>query len=175
MLQEKRAAQRRREKNWADNLRLVVGEQEWSRRQREKKRRLREGQRLSGFSQRGSSLALGSVPVYPWAVRKLTEAGRRARDKGIEFSITTENIFCPMVCPVLGIPLVYGAKDGKVAPNLASLDRIDNRRGYVPGNVHVISWRANALKSDGTLAELEAVVRYLREGLWIVYATVNLV
>lgn len=35
-----------------------------------------------------------------------------------------------------------------------SLDRIDNRMGYVPGNVWVISWKANRMKSDASMEEL---------------------
>lgn len=43
-----------------------------------------------------------------------------------------------------------------------SLDRVDNTRGYVPGNVLVISWKANQIKSNATLAELESIVAWLR-------------
>ncbi len=43
-----------------------------------------------------------------------------------------------------------------------SLDRIDNSKGYIPGNVAVISWRANLIKNSSTLEELEAVVAWLR-------------
>ena len=47
----------------------------------------------------------------------------------------------------------------------ASLDRADNSRGYVKGNVVVISWRANDLKSNGSADELEAVAAYSRRML----------
>jgi hypothetical protein len=44
-----------------------------------------------------------------------------------------------------------------------SLDRINNMKGYVPGNVKIISWRANHLKSNGTALEHEKIAQYIRE------------
>lgn len=52
--------------------------------------------------------------------------------------------------------------------NAPSLDRINNDLGYVPGNVMVISRRANIIKKDATLDELVAIGkfydRFLQEG-----------
>ena len=45
-----------------------------------------------------------------------------------------------------------------------SLDRIDGAKGYVKGNVRVISHRANMLKNDATIEELELVLKDLRMG-----------
>lgn len=42
-----------------------------------------------------------------------------------------------------------------------SLDRIVPSLGYVPGNVAVISHRANRIKSDATADELRAVADWL--------------
>jgi hypothetical protein len=38
-------------------------------------------------------------------------------------------------------------------------------KGYIKGNVRVISWRANELKGDATLEEMKAVVRYMKRNL----------
>jgi hypothetical protein len=35
--------------------------------------------------------------------------------------------------------------------------------GYVPGNVFVICWRANFLKSNASLDELEKIMKYVKE------------
>ena len=35
--------------------------------------------------------------------------------------------------------------------------------GYVLGNVYVISWRANRLKSSATIDELEKIIGYIKE------------
>jgi len=53
--------------------------------------------------------------------------------------------------------------EGKVSDNSYSLDRIDPSKGYVKGNVEVISHRANTLKSNATIEELEKVIQYMRK------------
>ncbi len=42
-----------------------------------------------------------------------------------------------------------------------TLDRIIPSRGYVRGNIAVISFRANFLKRDATLDELRKIIRYI--------------
>lgn len=84
-------------------------------------------------------------------------ARNRAREFEREFNITTEDIVIPEVCPVLGIPLKR-SRQAYVKPNSPSLDRIDNSRGYIKGNVCVISHRANTLKSNATLEELTLIL-----------------
>ena len=85
---------------------------------------------------------------------------------GIEFTITEADLNWPNFCPVLGIELSY-ARDKKTPhrDDYPTLDRWDNDKGYVPGNVFVISWRANRIKWHCTPGELEAVARYARHGL----------
>lgn len=93
----------------------------------------------------------------------LTEAKSRAKHNGIPFTVTIDDVTWPTHCPVLGIELVYvrGAGTGH-RTNSASLDRRINALGYVQGNVFVISHRANRLKSDATVAELEAILSYAK-------------
>jgi hypothetical protein len=88
-------------------------------------------------------------------------ARKRAKRKNLQFNITLADLGAPpKCCPVLGVRLNYGP--GKTRDHdRASIDRMNNRRGYVPGNVRVISYRANSLKSDATVKELAAVVRYM--------------
>lgn len=90
------------------------------------------------------------------------QAKWRAAQRGLEFSITKEDVVWNEVCPVFGLALNYDGQGRKTpSPNAASLDRIDNSKGYVPGNVIVISHRANAIKRDATLEELKAITDWL--------------
>ncbi len=89
----------------------------------------------------------------------LTGAKRRAKKFNLDFNINTGDIIIPKVCPVLGIPLFIG--NGKICDNSPTLDRIDNTKGYVKGNVMVISFKANSLKKNGTAQEHLAIANYM--------------
>jgi hypothetical protein len=80
-------------------------------------------------------------------------AKSRAKKNGIEFDINISDIIIPEVCPYFGIPLFVN--QGKCGPcdNSPTLDRIDSSKGYVKGNVEVISMRANTIKNSGTSEE----------------------
>jgi hypothetical protein len=88
-------------------------------------------------------------------------ARRRAKSLGREFAITASDLSVPLTCPILGIPLDYGLKHTPQADS-PSIDRIDSNKGYIPGNVWVISWRANSLKNNGELWEFEAIVKAMK-------------
>jgi len=101
--------------------------------------------------------------------RMVDAAVSRARKKGVEATITVADIYWPTHCPVLGVPLDYSTPFGRrrvVGPAAPSLDRWDTADGYVPGNVFVISMRANRLKGNATPDELEAVANYARNSIW---------
>lgn len=91
---------------------------------------------------------------YLWYV-----ARTRSRQNGKEFTITKEDIVIPEKCPILGLTLTKG--DGYLS-NAMSLDRVDNTKGYIPGNVRVISRKANLMKSDLTLGILEKLINYIK-------------
>lgn len=93
----------------------------------------------------------------------LKTAKWRAEKAGVPCTITIEDIVIPELCPVLGIPLQIGTRG--FTNNSPTLDRIRPELGYVPGNVAVISLRANRIKNDAGLVELEAVANWLREQL----------
>lgn len=97
-------------------------------------------------------------------IKKLLELAReRAKRKGVEFLITADDLYDPVFCPLLPhLVLDYGKRGKGSAANSPSIDRIDPTKGYVPGNVWIISARANRLKSDATLQELETLVANLR-------------
>jgi hypothetical protein len=87
----------------------------------------------------------------------LSRAKSRSKKKGLEFNIDITDIDVPIICPILGIPIIKEYKKGTKggpSPNSPSLDRIDNSKGYVKGNVRVISHKANTMKHNATSLEL---------------------
>ena len=98
-------------------------------------------------------------------LKLLYAARKRAKQNGLECTITVDDIVIPEFCPALGIKLEArvgaGRSNREDIGSSPSLDRIDNSKGYVPGNVAVISLRANMIKTDATAAELKAVAAYI--------------
>lgn len=96
-----------------------------------------------------------------WPKAILSSIRARAKKVGVSFDLTALDLIIPRVCPVLGIPITLG---GRGNPNGPSVDRIIPALGYVKGNVRVISFRANHLKSDCIdHTELQKVVDYIRD------------
>jgi hypothetical protein len=84
----------------------------------------------------------------------------RAKKYNLTFSLNLEDIVIPAKCPVLGLSLC--TTHTKVQANSPTLDRFDNTQGYTKENIRVISYRANTLKSDATVEELEQILVYIR-------------
>lgn len=68
----------------------------------------------------------------------------------------------PENCPVFGTPIHLGNK--KLSDSSPTLDRFVPEKGYIKGNVFVISYRANRLKSDMTKEELKHLLKYMQKG-----------
>jgi len=94
----------------------------------------------------------------------LRNAKYRAKGLGLEFNLELSDIVIPDRCPALRIK-IEGAAKGQPKDASPSLDRIDNSKGYIKGNVAVISYKANRLKGDATISELESVLEYMRTAL----------
>jgi len=102
-------------------------------------------------------------PKGTWLRKNFVRAKARAKTRGLPHDDKCPDLELPDVCPVLGIALIYpNALKNRRSPNSPSLDRLDNPLGYVAQNLRVISFRANALKNDATVDELEAVIRYMK-------------
>lgn len=102
-------------------------------------------------------------PVTYWATRIVTRIRNRVARKGTEVALTSKDIVAVFPtnrrCPVFDQPFVFGAQ----SPWSPSVDRKDPTIGYVPGNIQIISVRANQLKSDATADELQRVADWVRE------------
>jgi hypothetical protein len=88
-------------------------------------------------------------------------AKQRAKRKHIPFSITPDDIHIPRTCPLLGILLKVG--QGTPNDSSPSLDRIIPSEGYTPKNIQVISYRANRLKADASIPEMETLLKNWRK------------
>lgn len=97
-------------------------------------------------------------PPVPPSVRLLRSARSRAAARGIPFDLVEGDIRIPRVCPAIGVRIDPAA--APFSPLAPSLDRLDPSRGYVRGNVRVVSWRANRIKSDASAAELRRLAAY---------------
>ena len=103
--------------------------------------------------------AMDADPVF----RLLENSKRNARAKGIEHSISRSDIIIPEYCPILRIKLTNTRGIGKgtsLSDSSVSLDRIDPTKGYISGNVQVICWKANRIKSNLCPSELDTLCKY---------------
>lgn len=92
-----------------------------------------------------------------WAARK------RAKERGLPFNITEDDIVIPNVCPYLGIELTTSADKYGTRHTVCSLDRIVPELGYVKGNIEVISHQANTMKQAASKEELILFAKHILE------------
>lgn len=80
---------------------------------------------------------------------------------GVKIEQSMEGIEYPKVCPVLGIELDWNVKINGGQDNSPSLDRIDSTKGYIPGNVMMMSKLANGMKQNATSEQLVNFSKYM--------------
>jgi hypothetical protein len=97
-----------------------------------------------------------------WSKLTIPKLRYRANKRGLEFNIEPCDLIIPEICPVLGIKIERKINVGSgYWDNSPSVDRIDPNKGYIKGNVRVISHRANLLKSNASIDELRLVLKDL--------------
>jgi hypothetical protein len=84
----------------------------------------------------------------------LVAARTRAKRRGLPCTITIDDIVIPSHCPILGMPLAVKTGSKGSADHSPSLDAIEPDKGYIAGNVQVISMLANQMKSSANLEQL---------------------
>jgi hypothetical protein len=127
------------------------------------------GRKESWYSrnlEKGRAYANTKRRLTDWRVLMWRNAKQRARRKNLDFNIEVKDLIIPDECPVLNIPLFLG--DGIPCNNSPSIDRIDNAKGYVRGNVRVISYRANSIRKNATKTEIEKVIEDLLKTVYAV-------
>lgn len=72
----------------------------------------------------------------------------KAKEAGIEFTIEYSDLVQSDVCPILETPFE------RHTWSAASIDRIDNNKGYIPGNIQIVSRKANVMKNSASPEEM---------------------
>jgi len=96
---------------------------------------------------------------YEWVL--FTNARRRAKRINVPFDLESTDIRIPERCPVLGILIKRGTKANQ--DSSPTIDRLVPEKGYVQGNVEVISSLANRIKTNATREQIEKVVEWLKK------------
>lgn len=74
---------------------------------------------------------------------------------GWVYDIEAEDLLpLPKTCPYLGLELDYRVGNGR-SLNSPSVDRIDNTKGYIKGNIEIVSSMANTMKSCASKEQLQ--------------------
>jgi hypothetical protein len=96
-----------------------------------------------------------STPEFNmWYKTKLNAHKNKNKKQGESFfNISVEDIIIPKYCPYLGVELITD-KDKCNHPNYYTIDRIDSSKGYVKGNIQIISFLSNIMKNNATIDEL---------------------
>jgi hypothetical protein len=155
---------------WEDKVKIY--KRRWNARNSETHRdqtrawRLRNPENVEGYQQREKQRRewLNSLPLTDPLAKKhraaamFHDAKKRAKRDGMCFEIAREDIQIPDACPVFGTAFTH--TPGRRTDSSPSLDRINNNLGYVRGNVMVVSWLANRIKSDATLDQLRTVADF---------------
>ena len=85
--------------------------------------------------------------------KRMYQLAATAKRKNLEFNLDEEDLVVPEFCPYLGVRLTQVVGNGVVWDNL-SVDRIDSSKGYIKGNIQIISRKANSMKNMATEKEL---------------------
>lgn len=64
------------------------------------------------------------------------DSKKRAEKYGLDFDLEIEDIVVPEFCPVLGLLLNFSG--GQRTDASPSIDRFDNNKGYVKGDIRII-------------------------------------
>lgn len=83
----------------------------------------------------------------------LKRAEEAAKARGLDFNLSLEDVTIPECCPLLNI-LMFFDRENPRHSGTPSLDRLDSTKGYVKGNVWIISLKANIMKNNASKEEL---------------------
>ena len=92
--------------------------------------------------------------------RNLKNIKSKCLSNGVPFDITMKDLCITDTCPLLGIEIKAGLpRNSAQSP---SIDKIVPELGYIKGNVWIVSSRANIIKNDASVDEIELLAKNLR-------------
>jgi hypothetical protein len=103
-------------------------------------------------------------PKMLWCSTARHNAKVRAKKRGVPFDLSAAYIYSilPDNCPVFGNPFKFRG-NGVLGPNSPSIDRISPAKGYVEGNIVIVSLKANQIKNAFTAADIRRVAEWMEE------------
>ena len=102
-------------------------------------------------------------PKEHWLIRAVGRARKRSTEQNLNFDITKEYLESILTekCPIFNTEFVFNGN--KVSKNESpSLDKIDPKKGYVKGNVAIISMKANVIKQNASSEDIYKVANWLK-------------
>jgi len=102
------------------------------------------------------------VAFSTYLANKYVSKRRSAHTRGLDFDLSLTDfiaLFNRKLCPYTGDRLTYSRSEHSKD---ATLDRIDNTKGYIKGNVILCTLKANAAKGVLTIDEMEKIAKVCR-------------
>jgi len=94
--------------------------------------------------------------IRGYIIRNIKYSSKRNKNNiNDDFNLHYSDIELPEVCPLLNIKLDYTSKGNSNKFNRATVDRIDNSKGYIKGNIWIISRLANSMKNAADFLQLQ--------------------
>lgn len=106
------------------------------------------------MSKRGPKRTPAQIAAYKAA----HYAAQKAKDRGVAFDLELSDIIIPTHCPVFGFELKHGER--RFCDTSPSIDRLIPALGYTKGNIMVVSWKANRLKNNAALEDLQKLANF---------------
>lgn len=90
---------------------------------------------------------------------KVSHFRAKSKQAGLPFDLDEQwfETNTPEFCPVLGIKLDQGDRR-----SISSVDKLIPSEGYTKKNCRIISLKANMLKNDASVEELEKIIAYIK-------------
>jgi hypothetical protein len=138
--------------------------------QHNKKYREIHGERLNELSKKRNKEAWHDMDDPYFFKRRLSALKGRAKVNKLDFDLDADYLrkILPKdkKCPALNVVMSTGSRDNTPLSERdcwLSLDRIDNKKGYIKGNVHWVSVKANRIMNNGTPEEVMKIALYYQK------------